>query len=259
MRPEIIPFPPVKTRVEALNARYRHHSAISVLQHALTDHDTGSVAMVSSFGAEAVALLHMVSVLDRATPILFIDTEMLFPETLSYQHQVADHLGLHDVRVIRASQTAIAAVDPLDDLHKTNPDTCCSLRKTQPLHHALAPFDAWITGRKRYQSGSRATLDFFEAEGTHRIKINPLAHWRAEDTAEYIVQNNLPRHPLVARGYPSIGCMPCTSKVAQGEDPRAGRWRDTAKEECGIHFVDGKMVRTPARHASLPTGRIELY
>ncbi len=250
MRPEVIPFPPVKTRVEALNARYKYHSAISVLQHALTDSDTGNVALVSSFGAEAVALLHMVSVLDRRTPVLFINTQVLFPETLAYQREVADHLGLTEVRVIRASRTMVAENDPQGVLHKSDTDACCALRKTQPLDHALAPFDAWITGRKRYQSTSRARLDFFEPDGTHRIKINPLAHWRAEDTAEYMTQNRLPRHPLVAKGFPSIGCAPCTSRVAPGEDPRAGRWRDTDKEECGIHFVDGKMVRAPQRRAS---------
>jgi phosphoadenosine phosphosulfate reductase len=250
MRPEVIPFPPVAARVGALNARYRHHSAISVLGQALSDSDTGAVAMVSSFGAEAVVLLHMLSLLDRTTPVLFIDTEMLFAETLDYQREVAAHLGLRDVRVIRASQTAMAAHDPDGTLHATDPDACCALRKTRPLEHALAPFDAWITGRKRYQAGSRAELQFFEAEGTARIKINPLAHWRAEDTQDYMVENRLPRHPLVARGYPSIGCAPCTSPVAVGEDPRAGRWRGQQKEECGIHFIDGKMVRAPVAQAS---------
>jgi len=250
MRPEVIPFPPVEARVAALNARYRHHSAISVLQHALTDSDTGAVAMVSSFGAEAVVLLHMVSVLDRSTPVLFIDTEMLFPETLAYQRELASHLGLRDMRVIRASRTAMAAHDPDGLLHKTDPDACCTLRKSAPLNAALAPFDAWITGRKRYQAGSRSELQFFEAEGTARIKVNPLAHWRAGDVQDYMVENRLPRHPLVARGYPSIGCAPCTSPVAEGEDPRAGRWRGQEKEAFGIHFVDGKMVRARLLQAS---------
>ncbi|MCT4684926.1 MAG: phosphoadenylyl-sulfate reductase [Roseicyclus sp.] len=250
MRPEPRPFPSVAARVAALNARYRHHSAISVLEHALTDSDTGSVAMVSSFGAESVALLHMVAVVDRATPVLFIDTEMLFPETLAYQREVADTLGLRDLRVIRASRTRMAARDPEGLLHQSDPDACCALRKTEPLEHALAPFDAWITGRKRFQSGSRAALEFFEAEGADRIKINPLAHWAREDVADYMVNNRLPRHPLVARGYPSIGCAPCTTPVAAGEDPRAGRWRGSDKEECGIHFVDGRMVRGPVRQAS---------
>ena len=250
MRLDVIPFPPVEARVAALNERYRHHSAISVLNHALCDSDTGRVAMVSSFGAEAVALLHMVSLIDRATPVLFIDTEMLFPETLAYQRDVAEHLGLRDVRTIRASRTTTSAHDPDGMLHQTDPDACCSLRKTEPLNHALAPFDAWITGRKRYQSGTRASLDFFEAEGAKRIKINPLAHWQPNDVQEYMVQNRLPKHPLVAQGYPSIGCAPCTTPVTQGEDPRAGRWRNSEKEECGIHFVDGKMVRGPLKDAS---------
>ncbi|NKX45848.1 phosphoadenylyl-sulfate reductase [Roseicyclus persicicus] len=250
MRPEPLPFAPVAARVAALNARYRHHSAISVLGHALSDADAGRIALVSSFGAESVVLLHMVSLVDPGVPVLFLETGMLFPETLDYQREVADHLGLRDVRVIRASRTRIAAHDPEGLLHRTDPDACCALRKTAPLEHALAPFDAWITGRKRFQSGSRAALEFFEAEGADRIKINPLAHWAREDVADYMVNNRLPRHPLVAKGYPSIGCAPCTTPVAAGEDPRAGRWRGTDKEECGIHFVDGKAVRGPLRVVS---------
>ena len=250
MPPEVAQFGTVATRVVVLNARYRHHSAISVIEHALADADTGSVAMVSSFGADSVVLLHMVALVDRHTPVLFLDTEMLFSETLDYKRAVTAHLGLGDVRVIRTSRTKFAANDPEGVLHRDNPDACCVLRKTEPLAHALAPFDAWITGRKRFQSGSRAALEFFEAEGEARIKINPLAHWAREDVAEYMNNNRLPRHPLVARGYPSIGCAPCTTPVAPGEDPRAGRWRGEAKEECGIHFVDGRAVRGPIRQAS---------
>ncbi|WP_299843434.1 phosphoadenylyl-sulfate reductase [uncultured Roseovarius sp.] len=231
-------------RVRALNDRYRHHSAISVLQHALKDPYAGKLALVSSFGAESVVLLHMVSVTQRDTPVIFIDTEMLFTETLVYQQEVAERLGLSDLRILHASQNSLLAQDPDDDLHKRDPDACCTLRKTLPLQAALHSFDGWITGRKRYQGSTRAGLEFFEIEeGTHRIKVNPLAHWTPDDIRTYIEENNLPRHPLVARGYPSIGCMPCTSPVKPGEDPRAGRWRDTEKTECGIHFVNGKMVR----------------
>lgn len=244
------PFPPVSARVDALNARYAHHSAIAVLEHAMTDSDTGRVALVTSFGAESVVLLHMVSLIDRATPVLFVDTEMLFEETLAYQREVADMLGLRDVRMIRASRTRLAARDPSRQLHRTDPDACCHLRKTEPLLHALAPFDAWVTGRKRFQGTTRATLDFFEPEGTDRIKVNPLAHWTPKNVQDYMANNGLPRHPLVAKGYPSIGCAPCTTPVAEGEDPRAGRWRGTQKEECGIHFVDGRIVRGPVAKAS---------
>lgn len=236
---------PVADRVAGLNARYRNHAAQAVLERALTDPHVGRIALVSSFGAESVVLLHMLSVIDRSAPVLFIDTQMLFPETLSYQAEVAAALGLTDVRTIRARPEAVAARDPEGLLHKADTDACCDLRKTEPLERALTDFDAWITGRKRFQGATRATLDFFENEGDRRIKVNPLAHWAPQDVQDYMINNRLPRHPLVARGYPSIGCAPCTSRVAPGEDPRAGRWRDAEKEECGIHFINGKVVRGP--------------
>jgi phosphoadenosine phosphosulfate reductase len=245
-----IPLGPVADRVTDLNARYQHHSATAVLERALTDPFLGQIGLVSSFGAESVILLHMISIMDRTTPILFIDTEMLFAETLGYQAEVADQLGLTQIKVIKADRAALATFDPQSTLHQRDTDACCALRKTEPLERALAPFDAWITGRKRFQGNTRATLDFFESEGDVRIKINPLAHWAREDVHEYMINNRLPRHPLVAKGYPSIGCAPCTSPVAKGEDPRAGRWRSSDKEECGIHFIDGKRVRRPMPIAS---------
>lgn len=241
------PLAPVAERVAELNARYRHHGATSVLEHALRDPQVGRLALVSSFGAESVVLLHLVSIMDRTTPVLFIDTEMLFPETLDYQRQVAASLDLTDVGVIRAPRVGVAAGDPDGLLHRRDPDACCALRKTRPLHQALAGFEGWITGRKRFQGATRSEIQFFENEDDRRIKVNPLAHWAPQDLRDYIVNNRLPRHPLVARGYPSIGCVPCTSRVAAGEDSRAGRWRGRDKEECGIHFVNGKAVRGPHR------------
>ena len=239
------PLAPVAERVAELNARYRGHGAVSVLSHALSDPQVGSLALVSSFGAESVVLLHLISIMDRTTPVLFIDTEMLFEETLTYQSELAEKLGLTDVRLIRADRAELFAEDNDGLLHQTDPDACCALRKTRPLQKALDDFDGWITGRKRFQGAQRAALDFFEDEGGRRIKVNPLAHWAPEDLQEYIDNNKLPRHPLVKRGFPSIGCAPCTTKVAPGEDPRAGRWRGRQKDECGIHFVDGKVVRGP--------------
>lgn len=237
------PATDLQERVCDLNERYRHHSATSVMQGALRD--AGNIALVSSFGAESVVLLHMVAVLNRRTPVLFIDTEMLFTDTLVYQAEVAERLDLRNLRIIRAND--IASRDPDGTLHQRDTDACCALRKTEPLNRALDGYDGWITGRKRFQSGTRAALDFFEVdEGTSRIKVNPLAHWAPDDVRAYMDENRLPRHPLVAKGYPSIGCAPCTSPVAAGEDPRAGRWRDQTKDECGIHFVNGKMVRTGA-------------
>ncbi len=239
------PLAPVQDRVADLNARYRHHGAISVLKHALLDPQVGRVSLVSSFGAESVVLLHMISVMDRTTPVLFIDTEMLFAETLAYQVDVADTLGLTDVQVLQPDRTQLFLRDPDALLHKSDPDACCALRKTETLQTALQPFDAWITGRKRFQGGQRTTLEFFEVElGTHRIKVNPLAHWEREDVQDYIINNRLPRHPLVSKGYPSIGCAPCTTRASLGEDERSGRWRGREKEECGIHFENGRALRS---------------
>ncbi len=231
---------PLSGRVDALNTALKHHAAADILRRGFEA--APNLALVSSFGAESVALLHLAAAVKRDVQVIFIDTMLLFPETLSYQRDVAKKLGLRRVQVVRAD---VAAADPDDTLHLRDPDACCDLRKTQTLERALAGYDGWITGRKRFQSGSRAELPAFELEdGTGRIKVNPLAHWSAADVADYMAENALPRHPLVARGYPSIGCAPCTTPVAEGEDPRAGRWRGQAKEECGIHFVDGKMVRT---------------
>jgi phosphoadenosine phosphosulfate reductase len=233
---------PLTARVEALNTALKHHAAADVLRRAFQA--APNLALVSSFGAESVALLHLAATVKPDVQVIFIDTMMLFPETLAYQHEVARKLGLRRVQVLRADT---ATADPDDTLHLRDPDACCNLRKTEVLNTALAGFDGWITGRKRFQSGTRAALPAFELEEeTGRIKVNPLAHWTSADVQEYMAENALPRHPLVARGYPSIGCAPCTSPVADGEDPRAGRWRGQAKEECGIHFKDGKMVRTGA-------------
>ncbi len=243
------PLPPVAERVRQLNDRYRHHGATVVLERALTDPQVGSIALVSSFGAESVVLLHMLSVMDRSNPVLFLDTEMLFPETLAYQVEVTEKLGLSNVQVIRPDRDETFVSDPDGQMHRSNPDACCALRKTVPLQNALVGYDAWITGRKRFQGAKRMELDFFEAEADLRIKVNPLVHWTRDDVQDYMINNRLPRHPLVSRGYPSIGCAPCTSAVIPGEDPRAGRWRGRAKDECGIHFVNGKLVRT-----SLPVG-----
>lgn len=232
-------------KASRLNERYRHHSATSVLERALHDPDVGRLALVSSFGAESVVLLHLVSVLAPTTPVLFIDTMMLFPETLAYQQELAAKLTLTDLRIIRADAGAIRRDDPDGTLHQFSTDACCDLRKTLPLERALQGFGGWITGRKRFQASSRAAIDFFEVDAGRRLKVNPLAHWGREDLEEYIVNNRLPRHPLVAKGYPSIGCAPCTSSVKPGEDPRAGRWRGSDKEECGIHFINGKVARGP--------------
>ncbi len=241
------PLAPVEERVSELNRLYAHHAAPAVLERALSDPIVGATALVSSFGAESIVLLHMVAVIDRTTPVLFLDTELLFPETLDYQREVAAKLRLTNVHVIRPDRDLTFLNDANNRLHATNPDACCAMRKREPLDRALEPFDAWVTGRKRFQGGKRSRLDFFEQDGENRIKINPMAHFTPSDVNDYIENNRLPRHPLVAKGYPSIGCLPCTTRVADGEDTRAGRWRGHDKQECGIHVVDGQVLRKTAK------------
>lgn len=203
----------------------------------------GETALVSSFGAEAAVLLHMVAQLDRTLPVLLVDTLLLFEETLAYQRSLATLLGLENVQHIRPDPQDLATLDAEDDLHRRDPDACCVIRKVAPLDRALRRYAVTISGRKRFHGATRARLDVFETDG-RQIKVSPLADWTPRDIAAYLDTHALPRHPLVARGYPSIGCAPCTTRVAPGEDIRAGRWRGTEKVECGIHFgAEGPMRR----------------
>ncbi len=202
---------------------------------ALAEEFRGRVALVSSFGADSAVLLHMVAEADPGMPVLFLDTGKLFPETLAHRDRLAHRLGLRDVRAVRPDPGGLAAADPLGGLWNADPDRCCALRKAAPLERALAGFGAWISGRKRHQAATRAALPLLECDAAGRLKANPLAAWSAEAVEAYRVAYDLPAHPLVAEGYPSIGCRPCTSRVLPGEDPRAGRWRGRSKTECGIH------------------------
>lgn len=225
-----------------LNQRARYFSAMAVLDEALSGR-LGRMALVSSFGADSAVLLHMTAQLAPHTPILFLDTQMLFAETLAYQKELAIRLGLEDVRQLQPDAINTDARDPYGALHTHAPDTCCDLRKTEPLSRALDGFDGWVTGRKRFQTKHRATLEHFEEAGG-KIKINPLAHWAPEDLRAYMVRHALPPHPLVAKGFRSIGCAPCTRPVAEGEDPRAGRWAGQSKSECGIHIAATDNTKT---------------
>jgi phosphoadenosine phosphosulfate reductase len=196
----------------------------------------GRLALVSSFGAESAVLLHMVAGIDRSTPVIFLDTGWLFAETLAYRDTLIEKLGLRDLRSIKPSQEALKQKDPDGDLWFSDPDACCRIRKVEPLSRALAPFSAWLNGRKRFQGGARAAILAVEQDGA-RLKFNPFANASREDIAAIYAGAKLPPHPLVASGFLSVGCMPCTSRSAPDEDARAGRWRGRAKTECGIHTV----------------------
>ncbi|KTF68453.1 phosphoadenylyl-sulfate reductase [Sphingomonas sp. HT-1] len=229
-----------------LNNLFRGASTQEMLRTVLAEQMAGDVAIVSSFGAESAALLHLVASIDPTVPVLFLDTGKHFPETLAYRDLLAERLGLQDLRNLRPDPEILAKRDATELRWSYDPDGCCEIRKVQPLAAGLAGFDATITGRKAFQASTRAALPRFELDGD-RLKINPLADWTKADLDAYFVAHDLPVHPLVAQGYPSIGCAPCTSMVKPGEDPRAGRWRGWDKTECGIHTpVDGEDPNQPA-------------
>ena len=217
-----------------LNNMFRGRDTVEVLETVLQENMLGDVAAVSSFGAEAVVLLHLISRIDPALPVLFLETGKHFPETLAYRDEVTALLGLTDVRSLTPDADAIKSKDETGLRWSYDPDGCCEIRKVIPLKSALAGFDAQISGRKAFQSSTRAALPRFEIE-EGRLKFNPLADWDKARIEAYFAEHNLPRHPLEAQGYLSIGCAPCTSIVKPGEDPRAGRWRGWDKVECGIH------------------------
>ena len=217
-----------------LEGKFALVKATSLLRLAIEDLFPGRIALVSSFGADSAVLLHMVAGVDKHTPVVFVDSGQHFPETLAYRDALVARLGLTNVIVADPDPAALAAEDPEKFLFASDPDRCCEIRKVQPLAKALEGYEAWITGRKGFQSETRARVPLFEAEG-ERVKVNPLVGWSASDLLAYIREADLPPHPLVAKGFPSIGCLPCTSPVRPGEDARAGRWRGRGKTECGIH------------------------
>ncbi|NML04950.1 phosphoadenylyl-sulfate reductase [Sphingomonas sp. G-3-2-10] len=233
--PDRIDLTPRFTEADAvrLNNMFRGADTLEMLRAVLGNHMLGEVGIVSSFGAESVALLHLVASVDPNIPVLFIDTGKHFPETLAYRDQVAELLGLN-LRILTPDAETLARRDETGLRWSYDPDGCCEIRKVAPLEKALVDFDATITGRKAFQASTRGNLPRFEIDGD-RLKVNPFASWTKADLEAYFETHNLPRHPLEAQGYLSIGCAPCTSVVKPGEDPRAGRWRGWEKTECGIH------------------------
>jgi phosphoadenosine phosphosulfate reductase len=234
--------PVAKARLARLQSALKDRDAAGILRLALVEEFAGRAAVVSSFGAESAVLLHMVAQIDPATPVLFLNTGKLYGETLRYRDRLQDEIGLTDLRSIGPNPNDRADRDPEGTLWSRDPDACCNFRKVVPVRRALEGFDAQITGRKRFQTHARAAMEkveFFEG----RFRFNPLAEWSLADLEAYMVQHNLPRHPLVEDGYPSIGCMPCTRRVQTGEAYRDGRWAGLDKDECGIHTgLDGEGI-----------------
>ncbi|MBN8986387.1 MAG: phosphoadenylyl-sulfate reductase [Rhizobiales bacterium] len=217
-----------------LERELAHASPGEIIEAALHMVGREQLAVVSSFGTESAALLKVVADVDPAIPVVFLDTGWLFAETLAYRDTLIATLGLRDVRSVKPLADDLAQYDPDNELWFSDPDACCRIRKVEPLKRALSPFKAWINGRKRFQGGARAIIPVVEDDGA-RLKFNPFANVSPEDIEAIYALAKLPMHPLVASGFRSVGCMPCTSRATADEDSRAGRWRGRAKTECGIH------------------------
>ena len=253
--PDVLDTAPRFTDADAarLNAEFDGKSALDVLAAVLRPDGgvAGRVAMVSSFGAESAVLLHLVAQVDPAAPVLFLETGKHFAETLAYRDLLIERLGLTNVINLRPDEAELAKKDESGLRWSYDPDGCCDIRKVRPLARALAGFDASITGRKAFQASTRAGLPRFELDRTDsagRLKVNPIIDWALADVAAYFAAHDLPAHPLVEQGYPSIGCSPCTSKVAPGEDPRSGRWTGWDKVECGIHVPGAPDDKLPPEY-----------
>jgi phosphoadenosine phosphosulfate reductase len=225
-------LPPVDELDRALRDASPHEVISAAIKAIGRDH----LALVSSFGTESAALLKVMADVDPSIPVIFLDTGWLFEETLAYRDTLIEKLGLRDVRSIKPAEETLSREDPERELWFSDPDACCRIRKVEPLARALKPFAAWINGRKRFQGGLRATIPVVEADGA-RLKFNPFANVSREEIGAIFALAKLPPHPLVASGFLSVGCMPCTSRIAPNEDARAGRWRGRGKTECGIHTM----------------------
>ncbi len=235
---------------DALNARFEGVPADEMLRTLVAEGSLGRIAVVSSFGTESAVLLHLVAQADKAMPVIFVDTLRMFPETIDYRDTLVKHLGFTDSRTVTPLPDVLAARDANLLRWSYDPDGCCAIRKVEPLARAKDGLDSWISGRKAFQSVTRQNLPRFEIEDG-RLKINPLGDWDKTALDAYFEAHDLPRHPLEAQGYLSIGCEPCTSKVMPGEDPRAGRWRGWDKVECGIHTASTPLA-DPDDPANMP-------
>lgn len=203
----------------------------------------GKIAVLSSFGADSALLLAMAAEIDRTLPVLFLETGKHFPETLEYVATLRESLGLANLIFLKPREELLARIDGDGTLWQTQPNRCCWLRKVEPLKRALEEggYHALITGRKRYQTENRHRMDAVEMGEDGVFRVNPLAEMTRADIDREMRRRGLPQHPLVTKGYRSIGCAPCTAPVAEGQDERAGRWQHTGafpgaqKSECGIH------------------------
>lgn len=216
-------------------AQFESASPEDVLRWAVEEYSP-ELALATGFGVEGCVLVSMLSVISPGIRIFYLDTDLLFPESYALRDQLEARYGVHFERRATGLSLNDQAAEYGERLWERQPDLCCRLRKVEPLKEMLNGMRAWITAIRRDQSAARTHIGLMEWDERFGLtKISPLARWSARDVWNYVAKHNVPYNPLHNQGYPSIGCVPCTTPVQIGEMPRAGRWRGTAKSECGIH------------------------
>ena len=222
-------------QLQQINAHFREQPADSLLEWATEQFGQHVVLTCSFGGASGMVLLDMIARLDRGTPVIFLDTGLLFPETYALADEVERRYGVK-VEHRRPAMT-LEEQNRVEgpNLYEHDPDRCCHIRKVTPLAETLKPYSAWISGIRRDQSSTRANTDLVQWNMRHNLlKISPLAFWSERDVWRYIRIHDVPYNPLLNQGYASLGCAPCT-RPSNGGDLRSGRWVGFAKTECGIH------------------------
>jgi phosphoadenosine phosphosulfate reductase len=229
---------PLEEELKRLSESFETRRPQDVLAYAIERY-LPKIVLACSFGAEDVVLVDMIQRIDPQVPLFYLDTDFLFAETYDVRDRIVEKYGLRPEQVLRITSRLTPAEQAAqygEALWARQPDRCCELRKVEPLTRVLKGFDAWITGIRRDQAPTRANAGLIEWDRKFQlVKINPLAKWTAQDVWTYIKKYEVPYNRLHDQNYPSIGCTHCTAPVQPGEDPRAGRWRNFTKTECGLH------------------------
>jgi phosphoadenosine phosphosulfate reductase len=223
-----------KKRIAQLSDEFETRTPREILTWAI-DEFWPQIAMSSSFQTQSMPLLHMVTQIRRDVLIFFLDTGYHFWDTLIFRERIASEWKLNVLDLYRDSRWDAFARQNTRTLPVEDPDLCCFLHKVQPMQKALGDLKAWISGIRRDQTAARAKARILELQEDGLLKVNPLLNWTKRDVDAYIKQHDLPAHPLLEKGYRSIGCAPCTLAIGQNDDERAGRWVGRGKTECGLH------------------------
>ncbi|MBN1217509.1 MAG: phosphoadenylyl-sulfate reductase [Anaerolineae bacterium] len=224
-----------RLNINLLNNQFENAPPADILRWARVTFGPKVVAS-SSFQTQSLPLLHLISQIYPEMPVIFLDTGFHFPETLAFRDELQAYLGLKIIIARPPVEKSHLIARYGEGLYRHDPDLCCYINKVEPMRRALIGFDAWISGVRRDQTAYRQELSVLETQRNGPLKIYPMLNWTREQIFEYIQQHQLPTHPLLAKGYRSIGCAPCTRPVLTGDDDRAGRWPGSDKTECGLHF-----------------------